>query len=49
MASFLSRTQALFQLPRYVPALIARAQASQSVPPTPGSVRKKEKGEQLVL
>ncbi|CAF0930862.1 unnamed protein product [Adineta ricciae] len=39
MASFLSRTQALFQLPRYVPALIARAQASQNVPPTPGSVQ----------
>jgi hypothetical protein len=38
MASFLYRTRATLQLPRYVPTLIARAQASQNNPSTPGEV-----------
>ncbi|CAF3732897.1 unnamed protein product [Rotaria sordida] len=39
MSSYLLRTRGIFTIPRYVPTLIARAQASQttsSVPPTPG-------------
>ena len=40
MASNLYRTRGMIQFPRFVPTLIARAQASQNspTPPTPGPV-----------
>ncbi|CAF1562325.1 unnamed protein product [Rotaria sp. Silwood1] len=38
MSSYLLRTRGIFTIPRFLPTLISRAQASQntSVPPTPG-------------
>ncbi|UJR09761.1 hypothetical protein I4U23_013988 [Adineta vaga] len=36
MASYFCRTKVLFQFSRYVPSLVARAQASQSIPTSGG-------------